>query len=186
MTVLVGDPIEFDDLLNADRSVLASRGSLYDAISSRVGERLQELKTQVDKLAFEQSNRMKEFAVQSMDRAAGILQQVDWESFGMKNYVMSSDNSASSDQGQAEEEVIPSYHQQSIVDQDKTARFTAEGGIMSRIRSIGDPNELLGFAARSILQSQSRGASQNYLHLNPFRVWKLFLEANCGTRVQLC
>lgn len=186
VTVLVGDPIEFDDLLNSEGSELASRGSLYDAVSSRIGQRLQELKAQVDKLALEQSNRMKQFAVQSMDRAAGILQQVDWESFGMKNYVISSDDSASSNQGQAEEEVTLSYQQQSILDQYKTTRFTDEGGIMSRIWSIGDPNELMGFAARSIFPNQPREASQNFHQLNPLRVWKQFLEANCGTRVQLC
>ncbi|KAJ8447825.1 hypothetical protein Cgig2_015188 [Carnegiea gigantea] len=186
VTVLVGDPIEFDDLLNAEGSDLASRGSLYDAVSSRIGQRLQELKAQVDKLALEHSSRMKQFAAQSMDRAAGILQQVDWESFGMKNYVMSNDDSASSNQGHAEEEVTLSHQQQSILDQYKTTRFTDEGGIKSRIRSIGDPNELMGFAARSILPNQSKDASQNFHQLNPLRVWKQYLEANCGTRVQLC
>lgn len=186
VTVLVGDPIEFDDLLNAEGSELASRGSLYDAVSSRIGQRLQELKAQVDKLALEHSNRMKQFAAQSMDRAAGILQQVDWESFGMKNYVMSNDDSASSNQGHAEEEVTLSYQQQSILDQYKTTRFTDEGSIVSRIQSIGDPNELMGFAVRSILPNQSKDAYQNFHQLNPLRVWKQFLEANCGTRVQLC
>lgn len=186
VTVLVGDPIEFDDLLNAEGSELASRGSLYDAVSSRIGQRLQELKAQVDKLALEHSNRMKQFAAQSMDRATGILQQVDWESFGMKNYVMSNDDSASSNQGHAEEEVTLSYQQQSILDQYETTRFTDEGSIVSRIRSIGDPNELMGFAVRSILPNQSKDASQNFHQLNPLRVWKQFLEANCGTRVQLC
>lgn len=186
VTVLVGDPIEFDDLLNAEGSELASRGSLYDAVSSRIGQRLQELKVQVDKLALEHSNRMKQFAAQSMDRAAGILQQVDWESFGMKNYVMSNDDSASSNQGHAEEEVTLSFQQQSILDQYKTTRFTDEGSIVSRIQSIGDPNELMGFAVRSILPNQSKDAYQNFHQLNPLRVWKQFLEANCGTRVQLC
>ncbi|PRQ42266.1 hypothetical protein RchiOBHm_Chr3g0455741 [Rosa chinensis] len=50
VTVVIGDPIYFDDLLNNERAKHLSRGKLYDAVSSRIGHRLRQLKVQVDKL----------------------------------------------------------------------------------------------------------------------------------------
>ncbi|CAH9087384.1 unnamed protein product [Cuscuta europaea] len=55
VTILVGDPIVFDDLLAAEGNHNISRGKLYDAVSARIGDRLQKLKTQVDRLAAKQS-----------------------------------------------------------------------------------------------------------------------------------
>ncbi|KAK9919887.1 hypothetical protein M0R45_028461 [Rubus argutus] len=51
VTVVIGDPIYFDDLLNTERAKHLSRGKLYDAVSSRISHRLRQLKVQVDKLA---------------------------------------------------------------------------------------------------------------------------------------
>ncbi|XP_040375093.1 tafazzin isoform X2 [Rosa chinensis] len=50
VTVVIGDPIYFDDLLNNEGAKHLSRGKLYDAVSSRIGHRLRQLKVQVDKL----------------------------------------------------------------------------------------------------------------------------------------
>lgn len=49
--MVIGDPIYFDDLLNTEGAKHLSRGKLYDAVSSRIGHRLRQLKVQVDKLA---------------------------------------------------------------------------------------------------------------------------------------
>ncbi|KAL6146558.1 hypothetical protein ACLB2K_057236 [Fragaria x ananassa] len=51
VTVVIGDPIYFDDLLNNEGAKHLSRGKLYDAVSSRIGHQLHQLKVQVDKLA---------------------------------------------------------------------------------------------------------------------------------------
>lgn len=51
VTVVIGDPIYFDDLLNTEGAKRLSRGKLYDAVSSRISHRLRQLKVQVDKLA---------------------------------------------------------------------------------------------------------------------------------------
>ncbi|XP_050384185.1 uncharacterized protein LOC126800815 [Argentina anserina] len=51
VTVVIGDPIYFDDLLNNEEAKHLSRGKLYDAVSSRIGHRLRQLKVQVDRLA---------------------------------------------------------------------------------------------------------------------------------------
>ncbi|VFR01759.1 unnamed protein product [Cuscuta campestris] len=55
VTVLVGDPIVFDDLLEVEGKHHISRGKLYDAVSARIGDRLHKLKAQVDRLAAKQS-----------------------------------------------------------------------------------------------------------------------------------
>lgn len=49
------DPISFDDLLNEEQIQHTSRVKLYDAVSSRIGHRRQELEVQVEKLALEHS-----------------------------------------------------------------------------------------------------------------------------------
>ena len=49
--MVIGDPIYFDDLLNNEGAKHLSRGKLYDAVSSRIGHQLHQLKVQVDKLA---------------------------------------------------------------------------------------------------------------------------------------
>lgn len=55
VTVIIGDPIPFDDLLQVEGNHLVPRDKLYDAVSSRIGHRLHELKVQVDKLILQQS-----------------------------------------------------------------------------------------------------------------------------------
>ncbi|XP_024963860.1 tafazzin [Cynara cardunculus var. scolymus] len=50
VTILVGDPIDFKDLRELEQDNNVPRGNLYDAVSSRISDRLMKLKAQVDKL----------------------------------------------------------------------------------------------------------------------------------------
>lgn len=68
------------------------RKRLYDAVAARIGDRLHELKAQVDRIAMETELRLKDHSPHSMERASGILQQVDWELFGMDNFISSADD----------------------------------------------------------------------------------------------
>ncbi|KAE8706441.1 Detected protein of confused Function [Hibiscus syriacus] len=86
VTVLIGDPILFDDLLNVEDASDASRGKLYDAVASRIGIQLQNLKVKVDKLALEQSIQSENLNKDGAERAASILHQVDWDPFGLGSH----------------------------------------------------------------------------------------------------
>ncbi|KAM7278511.1 hypothetical protein ACFE04_005645 [Oxalis oulophora] len=175
VTVLVGDPIHFDDLLDDDkRTEDISRENLYDAVSSRIGRRLQELKVQVDNLALQESFRSPT-PVRPSDRAAGILQQVDWESFGI---------------GSLEEEVMLAH--EIPVQAEVSTRFSQDqtssswnlktncsnnGGIALRLRN--DMNELVGFAARGLFMNRgAQESSRNGGEVGPLRIWKEFLRSN--------
>ena len=54
--MVVDDPINFDDLLidNCGDTQDIPRGILYDKVTQRIGQRVQELKVEVDRLAAEQ------------------------------------------------------------------------------------------------------------------------------------
>ncbi|KAG2316139.1 hypothetical protein Bca52824_019261 [Brassica carinata] len=51
VTVIIGDPIHFSDLIDSEGAKHVSRKQLYDAVSSRIGQRLHQLKQQVDKVS---------------------------------------------------------------------------------------------------------------------------------------
>ncbi|KAL5783886.1 hypothetical protein ACOSP7_008915 [Xanthoceras sorbifolium] len=165
VTVLIGDPIEFDDLLNEEQTKHVSRGKLYDAVASRIGNRLQQLKFQVDKLSLEQP---------SVERAAEILQQVDWESLGMANHVVTEDGSLGQEtqvQGETDS---------------NGSKLRVEVAWRNRIRGyMEDPSELMGFAARGLFMnrkaidsSSSSNSSASVREIVPLRAWKQFLDVN--------
>lgn len=182
--VLVGDPIHLEDLLQKkDEYQNDSRGVLYDAVSSRIGHRLQELKVLVDRLALEQPFEAREHYMQNTARASGIWQQVDWEAFGIQN-VMSSDDSqiqnVSLTTANLKENSYP--HQRPQSDYRTTIRMglSYDGGIVSRVRGYMNPSELMGFAARGlflngrVLNEQPEDIQES----GPSKIWKQFLERN--------
>ncbi|KAK9735466.1 hypothetical protein RND81_04G207000 [Saponaria officinalis] len=188
VTVLIGDPMEFDDLLNGEGTEFESRGDLYDAISSRIGQRLQHLKIQVDNLALDQHRPTQELSVPSINRATGILQHIDWESFGMDSHAFFSDESTLTAQGRQNEEVVTSHQEPSISDHDNTnlTQVADNGGMMSRIQRSLDSVEFMGFAARGMLQNRLLDLSDRYKKPSPLRAWKQLLESSYGRSVQLC
>lgn len=181
VTVLIGDPIVFDDLLNMEETQDVSRGKVYDAVASRIGSSLQDLKIQVDKLAFEQAVKLQNYSLRSIDRAAGLLQQVDWESFGMGSYVSSEDDSFTMGKDIPIQSELNFAH---FEEYDTSNRYFKMGffyqvGIVSRIRGYMDHTELMGFAARGLFMNRgSENNSSNLREVGPLEVWNRFLEAN--------
>ncbi|KAF5746731.1 hypothetical protein HS088_TW06G00905 [Tripterygium wilfordii] len=174
VTVVVGDPIHFDDLLNAEGVQYLPREKLYDAVASRVGIRLHELKAQVEKLAIEHS-----ITLASTERADAILQQVDWDSFGIGSLV-SAEDGASMQGFQVQKNVNYTPPQQPQAPE-KTFRTVSsfESGVMSRMRRYIDPTELMGFAARGLfVNSRPKERPVRVIEVRPLRTWKQFSEAN--------
>lgn len=171
VTVLLGDPIHFDDILDAEGVENISRGKMYDAVSSRIGQRLQQLKVQVEKLALEQSVEFQQAAAGITERAADMLQQVDWGSFGPGSHV-------STEERDLPCEPRPS---QELLSSDRYFRigFSYDSIIISRMRGYMDSTELLGFAARGLFMNfRAREHTACIRDVGPVRAWKQFLEAN--------
>ncbi|GAB4835800.1 hypothetical protein Ancab_000716 [Ancistrocladus abbreviatus] len=177
VTVLIGDPIRFDDLLNSEGTEVALRGDLYDAVSSRIGDRLRELKLQVDKLALQQSDQLRNSTLHSKDEATVVLQQIDWELFGMSDYIASHENS-SSKQENPEEQLMLTHGKLPSSDRYNRMGFSYESGIVSKIRECLDSTEISGLAAWEFLLCQSKNRSVNIEEVSPPDVWGKYDEAN--------
>lgn len=143
--MLIGDPLFLDDLvMYKDDPQHVSTGMLYDAVSTRIGHQLQELKAQVDRLAAEQELKIRD--VDNREGATGIWQQVDWEAFGMQNMLEEPAGSATHDHPiQVLEQSPKSNSSRSI-----RIRPVNEHGIVSRVGGFMDPSVLMGFAARGL------------------------------------
>ncbi|XP_012089006.1 tafazzin [Jatropha curcas] len=176
VTVLVGDPIHFDDLLNAEGIEDISRGKLYDAVASRIGSRLLQLKVEVEKLAIEQSIRLQHPDAGSTERAAAnMLHQVDWDSFGMGGNEFTEDSKSRSEI-QPKPNVLS--HQDSV-SSDKYIIRSPESGIISRMHAYMDSTELLGFAARGLFMKLREGENNpSVTDTNPLRAWKQYFNAS--------
>ncbi|KAI4369387.1 hypothetical protein MLD38_017829 [Melastoma candidum] len=143
--VVVGDPLDFEDVLNMEESQHVTRGHLYDAVSSRIGHTLQELKLQADRLAPEQSGRLHELGQQNSERAANILQLIDWESLGVTPEVSPDQFSSTKKDSHFQQEPHLKNTGEHL-----NISLAYEGGIMSRMRCLVDPSELMGFAAKGL------------------------------------
>lgn len=186
VTVLIGDPIPFDDLLvTMDDTQHISRGTLYDAVSSRIGNRLHELKIQVERLAIQQSlERPHTFPSRNIERANAIMQQVDWEAFGIGSYMLEEEELPFSKQAigtQPESPWIDQFQEPCPSNRYVKMGFSYEGGIMSRIRGYMDPTELMGFAVKGLFVNNNRICRENHISIReagPLKVWGRFSEAN--------
>ncbi|KAJ0015265.1 hypothetical protein Pint_19774 [Pistacia integerrima] len=174
VTVLIGDPIEFDDLLNEEQVENVSRGKLYDAVASRIGHRLLQLKLQVDRLALEQP---------TAERAAEILQQLDWEPFGIRNHVLTEEYSLTQETQAQTNLDITSSQERSFF----RMGFWHEGKFASRMCGYMDPTELMGFAARGLFMNRrSDDSIASVREIRPLRAWKHYLEASLLGRWNTC
>jgi len=169
----VGDPINFDDILNMEKGPDVPRKRLYDAVAARIGDRLHELKAQVDTLAMEQETRLQGRSPHSSERVSGILQQVDWELFGMNDFLSSVDD----DSMQTPETVVlpntsvSEQHQQS---------HSKRVGFSYRMRGYMDQMELMSFAARGLFMNNNE-TKDSYgfgREIRPLKAWKQFFDAH--------
>ncbi|KAL8540915.1 hypothetical protein ACS0TY_002245 [Phlomoides rotata] len=169
VTILVGDPIEFDDLIDgADANI--SRGKLYDAVSARIGNRLQKLKLQVEKLAMEQALQLQNCPSRVTERATNLLQKIDWESLGMGSYIGGDDNPLSPKQ---ELSLDPNIGQ--LYPQESSrfkAGFSGGGAFASRIREYMESTELTVFGARGLFNNHRTNEYLDGLRrVSPLKAW---------------
>ncbi|KAL8130481.1 hypothetical protein V2J09_019636 [Rumex salicifolius] len=177
VTVLIGDPIQFDDLLSLEQKGLVSRKDLYDAISLRIGNKLQEMKAHVDKVAQEQALQLRSSSSCEPFPAAGILHQAEWELFGMDDH-MTLQDSLSVEKDKPQEHFSATEPQQrALPERNYKAGYPYGGGIVSRIQGYKESMGLIGFAARDIF-THPREKRVYIKDVSPLRAWKQFLEAN--------
>ncbi|XP_020213494.1 N-acylphosphatidylethanolamine synthase [Cajanus cajan] len=175
VTVLIGDPINFDDILELEmeKGSDVPRRRLYDAVASRIGDRLHELKVQVDTVAIEQEMQLQDHSLRSIERTSEILQQVDWELFGMDSFMPAEDDSRRRQETVALPNISVSQPQQSHSDQSWRAGFSY------RMRGYIDQMELVSFAARGIfMNNETKNSAGCSREIGPLKAWKQFVEAN--------
>ncbi|XP_020250470.1 tafazzin-like [Asparagus officinalis] len=182
VTVVVGDPIYLEDLLvSKDNTQDANRGTLYDAVSSRIGNRLQELKLQAERLALEHQFEVEQYHMHDKRYEYDIWQQVDWEAFGMENVM-----STGGDTSQIVKQRFPSQQKKSLEQSQKPESshqtlgmgFSYDGGIMSRVRNYVNPSEFMGFAARGLFMNGQLldEGTFNIQETGPVKAWKEFMN----------
>ncbi|KAE8686605.1 hypothetical protein F3Y22_tig00111053pilonHSYRG00022 [Hibiscus syriacus] len=152
VTVLIGYPILFDDLLNS-------------------------LKVKVDKLALEQSIQSENLNKDGAERKASILHQVDWDPFGLGSHGYMADES-SVEKTRVETKLNDISPEEATPDRHLRMGFS-RGGIGSRFRGYMDPTELMGFAARGLLMNRrSKENCSDVGDIRPLKTWKRFFESN--------
>uniref|UniRef100_A0A0A8YVG9 Tafazzin family protein n=1 Tax=Arundo donax TaxID=35708 RepID=A0A0A8YVG9_ARUDO len=153
--VVVGDPINFDDLIidNSNDTQHISRGILYDKATERIGQRLQELKAEVDRLAVEQQSELQNHNMNNMsDGGYRLWQQVDWEAFGIGSSMLSSEPSAIQEPSkQAKPE--PHLEVEQSVSPAASEVISYDAAVPHWFRRHLDPSELMGFAARGLIKN---------------------------------
>lgn len=181
--MVIGDPINFTDLLINKDDTEISRGALYDAVSSRISYRLQELKVLVDKLALENSSEAPDnYQIHNNEYGYALWQQVDWEAFGMGNLISLEEEDNSHAVDELKKKPVPSLDHTWKANSFQNVRvgFSYEGGIVSRVRGYMNPTELMGFAARGLFMN-SRLLDESCPEVDakkPLNAWKQFFESN--------
>ncbi|CAL4952871.1 unnamed protein product [Urochloa decumbens] len=154
--VVVGDPIKFDDLIieNSNDTQHISRGILYDKATQRIGQQLQELKVEVDRLAAEQQSELKNHHVHNVsDDGFRLWQQVDWEGFGIGSYMFSSEPSVIQVQAKEAEPESQLEAEQSVSPA-PSAAISYDVAVPHWFQRHVDPSELMGFAARGLMKNR--------------------------------
>ncbi|CAO1942924.1 unnamed protein product [Urochloa humidicola] len=155
VVVVVGDPINFDDLIidNSDDTQHISRGILYDKATERIGQRLQELKVEVDRLAAEQQSENHNMHNVGDDYGYRLWQQVDCEGFGIESSMFSSEPSVI--QVQAKEAEPESHLEvEQSVSPTPSAAIAYDVAVPHWFQRHVDPSELMGFAARDLFKNR--------------------------------
>nr|CAB3475334.1 unnamed protein product [Digitaria exilis] len=153
--VVVGDPINFDDLIidDSDDTEHVSRGILYDKATQRIGQRLQELKVEVDRLAEEQQSELQNHHMHNVNDAGYLLwQQVDWEGFGIGSSMSLSEPSVVQVQSK-EAEPEPHLESEQSVSPAPSAAISYDVAIPHWFQRHVDPSELMGFAVRGLIKN---------------------------------
>ncbi|CAH2055004.1 unnamed protein product [Thlaspi arvense] len=177
VTVIIGNPIHFDDLLGTEEAESVSRKHLYDAVSSRIGQRLYDLKAQVDRVSLEQQSLTSQDAKTSSDCAADIFHRVDWDSFGMGAHFSEGSSTINKQRIPQTNDCVVSN---SLDRQIPKRGFSSEAGMSTKIKKFMDSTENMGFAARGLFVNdyKTRGESANSGKIRPLNAWREYLEVN--------
>ncbi|VAH84156.1 uncharacterized protein LOC119278314 [Triticum dicoccoides] len=192
--VVVGDPINFDDLMaeNSNDSQHISRGDLYDKVTERIGQRLQQLKVEVDRLAAEQKAELqnRHVANDTVNDGYKVWQQVDWESFGIGNMLSSAEHSSAQEPPpkQIQHEVLLAEQSASPAKQaEPEPRLEEEQSVFSPISRVPhwfsrrtDASELMGFAARGLV-GNGRSMQEGYRQFQEPSVFSAWWEAQTSS-----
>ncbi|CAH8361600.1 unnamed protein product [Eruca vesicaria subsp. sativa] len=171
VTVIIGDPIPFNDLLDTERAKHVSRKQLYDAVSSRIGHRLHQLKQQVDKVSLEQQALMSQNPKMSSDRAAEIIHTLDWDSFGMG--AQFPEESSSHNKQISQTDVVSN-----LLDGQAPKRGVPyEVSNSVKVKRFMDSTEIMGFAARGLFQNQNN-QNQNFGEIRPLKAWREYFDGD--------
>lgn len=185
VTVLVGDPISFDDLISGGEDKNMSRGKLYDAVATRIGDRLQKLKLQVEALAVEQALELEKYPSRVTERAARLLQKIDWESLGMGNYMGLDEK-----KDPLVEPSVTQLHPKDNSHEEQSfggAGYSVGGGFVSRIRGCMDSTELTLFGARGLYRNHRTNEYLGSLRdVTPLKTWRslyghVYFQPNTGS-----
>ncbi|CAK9225053.1 unnamed protein product [Sphagnum troendelagicum] len=169
VTVLVGDPIELDDIINQSSRQCLSKEAVYDAITVRVGERMRVMKAELDELVLTQRSEEKATLEQRgvvISRAENLLQYIDWESQGLllddgldvsETFDLTSALKSSTALDRESHSVL---HRDEFLDfeEDDDMSMIANGSLLSRFQGFVDTPTFLGvgFAARGLLSSGNK------------------------------
>ncbi|CDP17184.1 unnamed protein product [Coffea canephora] len=182
VTVLIGDPIQFDDILNLEENQNMSRGKLYDAVIARIRDRLQRLKAQVERLVIEQSLQLQNYPTKVTEQSAGILRQVDWGSPGKETYTRLEDYLSPRKNLTTEKVEVDQTQLQERSLQSRNSRMCLlwEGGIGSRNQCYMESTELMGFAARGLLMNNTPRVNDCFVDIqgvNPLKALNDFRKS---------
>ncbi|KAM3335210.1 hypothetical protein ACQJBY_029555 [Aegilops geniculata] len=191
--VVVGDPINFDDLMaeNSNDSQHISRGDLYDKVTERIGQRLQQLKVEVDRLAAEQKAELqnRHVADDTVNDGYKVWQQVNWESFGIGNMLSSAEHSSAQEPPkQIQHEVLLAEQSVSPAKQaEPEPRLEEEQSVFSPISRVPhwfsrhtDASELMGFAARGLVRN-GRSMQEGYRQFQEPSAFSAWWEAQTSS-----
>lgn len=86
ITVLVGDPIDLEDIVKTHVQAGISETALHNVIALEVGMKMKELKAELDQLVL--ARNLQDAAkttenIQVLQRVQGLWQFVDWEAQGL-------------------------------------------------------------------------------------------------------
>ncbi|KAK4732027.1 hypothetical protein R3W88_025015 [Solanum pinnatisectum] len=137
-------------------------GKLYDAVSTRIGDQLQMLKAQVDRLAVQEALQSQHYHDYVAERAAGIVQHVDWEALGMDNYMSIGEDHASPPRQEPSSEQPLVEKQMEENSQDRYFRYTGS-------------TELMLCSARCLVaNSRVKENFENIQEIAPLKAWNNF------------
>ncbi|CAN8269653.1 unnamed protein product [Cochlearia groenlandica] len=178
VTVVIGDPIPFDDIVGTERAKSVSRKHLYDDVSSRIGQRLHDLKVQVDIVSLEQQSTMSHKAKSFSEHAADIFQRFDWDTFGVGAHFSEEESVVNKQISHADDRIIVSNSQV------PRRGFSSEGRFSLKIKKLMDSTEIMGFAAKALFANynKSRDESTSFGKISPLKAWKEYLEVNLVNR----